>query len=128
MDATLFWKLGAASGAAAVALGAFGAHGLKSRVPPELIVTWNTAAHYHLVHSLALLAAGASGSTLSGRLFAAGTLLFSGSLYALVLTGRRGLGAITPVGGLLLIAGWGALCATSAPSSAAVGAHGGKAA
>lgn len=115
-SADAYWKLGAASGAVAVALGAFGAHGLKARVAPELITTWNTAAHYHLVHSLAILAAGASGSTMAGRCFTAGTILFSGSLYALVLTGRRGLGAITPIGGLGLIAGWAALCLSNAPS------------
>lgn len=107
---SLFWRLGAYSGAAAVALGAFGAHGLQNRVSdPKLLSNWNTAAQYHLIHSLALLAAASHKSPWAGRLFAAGIAVFSGSLYALVLTGERRLGAVTPLGGLCLIGGWLAL-------------------
>jgi uncharacterized membrane protein YgdD (TMEM256/DUF423 family) len=74
-----------------------------------MLKNWETAAHYHLVHSVALgLAAGAR-SNVPGALFAAGVTLFSGSLYAMVLTGNRSLGAITPIGGLLLTGGWLAL-------------------
>jgi len=99
-------------GALAVAAGAFGAHGLKARVGADLLDVWQTAAHYHLLHSVALLAL-ALFASISGRsihlpasLFGAGILIFSGSLYLLVLTDTRALGAVTPIGGLLLIAGW----------------------
>lgn len=104
---------GALLGGAAVALGAFGAHGLKARVPADLLAVFETAARYHLVHALAIVAVAWAAerfpgtcTTAAGWLFVAGILLFSGSLYALVLTGVRGLGAITPLGGLMLIAGW----------------------
>ncbi len=107
------WTMVAAvSGALAVALGAFGAHGLKSRVAAESVASWNTAVEYHLLHSVALLARalfaaqGGSVSVWTPRLFLAGILLFSGSIYGLVLGGPRVLGPITPMGGLLLIAGW----------------------
>lgn len=120
MDRVLMIMAGA-YGALAVGLGAFGAHGLRGKL--ELLADgakrlewWQTAAHYHLVHALAIglcawAAARFSGSTAptAGFLFAAGVLLFSGSLYVMTLTGIRGLGAITPLGGLLLIAGWVAL-------------------
>jgi uncharacterized membrane protein YgdD (TMEM256/DUF423 family) len=106
--------LGAVFGLLTVSLGAFGAHGLRGRVASELLVTWGTAADYLGLHALALLACGllalhAPGSRLiaaAAWCFVLGSLLFSGSLFALVLTGLRGLGAITPFGGTLLIAGW----------------------
>ena len=105
----------AASGVLAVAAGAFGAHGLKARVTPELLSAWETASLYHLLHSLALLAlalyAQASGVSVRwpAGLFAAGILLFSGSIYGLVLTDLRWLGPVTPLGGLCLMAGWASL-------------------
>ncbi len=104
--------LAALFGASAVATGAFGAHGLKARIAPELLTTWSTAAAYHLAHSFALLALGLYAQatsrpiTLPAGLFCAGIVVFSGSLYILVLTGVKWLGAITPIGGLLLIAAW----------------------
>ena len=108
--------LGAAYGFAAVALGAFGAHALKGRLNPEFAAAYQTAVQYQLCHALALLAvgilAGRSASpalTFSGAAFALGVLLFSGSLYALSLTGVRALGAITPIGGALFLLGWAAL-------------------
>ena len=111
-----WFVLGSSLAALGVALGAFGAHGLKARVGPELLATWETAARYHLIHALALLATAWAASrwpgpavNTAGWLFLAGVLLFSGSLYALVLTNTRALGAITPLGGLCLIAGWLAL-------------------
>ena len=111
-----WFVLGSSLAALGVALGAFGAHGLKARVGPELLATWETAARYHLVHALALLATAWAASrwpgpavSTAGWLFLVGVLLFSGSLYALVLTNTRALGAITPLGGLCLIAGWLAL-------------------
>lgn len=104
---------GALNAAIAIALGAFGAHGLKARVDAYYLEVWGTAAEYHLYHALALLVIGGlaklfSASTLvtSGWVIAAGTLVFSGSLYLLVLTGQRWLGAITPIGGTALIIGW----------------------
>ena len=103
----------AASGAVAVMAGAFGAHGLRARVSVEQVQAWTTASHYHLLHSVALLAL-ALYAAQSGRqevqwpaiLFTIGIVLFSGSIYLLVLTPAKWLGPVTPVGGLFLIAGW----------------------
>jgi uncharacterized membrane protein YgdD (TMEM256/DUF423 family) len=99
---------------AAVGLGAFGAHALKTRLAPDMQAIWQTAVQYHAWHALALLAAGflmmlrpeAPGASLAAWLFVAGIVLFSGSLYALALSGVRGLGAVTPFGGLAFLAGW----------------------
>ena len=110
----IFFALGALSGAMAVALGAFGAHGLKTRLPVDLLATFETGVRYQMYHALALLAVAWavtrwSGSNLpaaAGWLFVAGTVLFSFSLYALALTGQRWLGAITPLGGVAFVAGW----------------------
>lgn len=109
----LFLLLGAVSAAISVAAGAFGAHALRARVEPRLLEVFETAARYQMYHALALFAvAWAStrwaGSLVnaSGWLFVAGTLLFSGSLYAMTFTGIRALGAITPLGGVCFIAGW----------------------
>jgi uncharacterized membrane protein YgdD (TMEM256/DUF423 family) len=108
--ASLAWKMGAVSGATAVLLGAFGAHALvKYTADPKMHKTWDTAAHYQLGHAAALLLASAHSSRLPAACFGAGTLLFSGSLYLLVLTEKKWLGAITPLGGLALTAGWLAL-------------------
>ncbi len=96
-----------------VALGAFGAHALKASVSPQLLTTFETGVRYQMYHGLGLLAlAWAIGRWPSRRLAAAawlllaGTIVFSGSLYLLVLTGQRWLGAVTPFGGVALIAGW----------------------
>lgn len=99
----------ALSGALAVTLGAFGAHGLKDRVSAEHLEVWKTASQYHFVHTLAVLLnseVNKKPMLLSNKLFFAGTLVFSGSLYALVLSQEKKLGAVTPIGGLLLIGGW----------------------
>lgn len=105
-------------GSLAVALGAFGAHGLRSRLASlpdgaQRLEWWNTAAQYNLTHALALglvawLAQRDAGlaSTIAGACFVAGVLLFSGSLYAMTLSGETKLGMITPLGGTLLLAGW----------------------
>ncbi|MEC9464163.1 MAG: DUF423 domain-containing protein [Myxococcota bacterium] len=113
----LFVTIASVSGLLAVVLGAFGAHGLKARVTPERLDVWQTAAHYHLVHSVALLAlcgllAAYPSSTLTraGWAFIVGILIFAGSLYTLVLTDIAILGAITPIGGLSFMVGW-ACCA-----------------
>jgi uncharacterized membrane protein YgdD (TMEM256/DUF423 family) len=112
----LFFALGSASGLLGVALGAFGAHGLRGRLTPEMLDVWETAARYQLVHALALLAAAwaltrwpGAAPVAAGWAFAAGTLLFSGSLYAMALSEARWLGAITPLGGLSFLAGWACL-------------------
>ena len=110
----LFFLVGSLSGGLAVALGAFGAHALKARLSPDSLMTFETGVRYQMYHALALLAVAAavsrvpSSSLLSaaGWLFVVGTLLFSGSLYLLCFTQKRWLGAITPFGGLALIAGW----------------------
>lgn len=119
MNAQAAWRwvaVGAASAALAVATGAFGAHALRDAVSPDRLATWQTAASYHLVHALALVAAGLAGLTSreqwmgrAAALFLAGTLLFAGSLYALVLLDWPVLGAVTPLGGVAFIAGWAAL-------------------
>lgn len=117
------WMLlaGAGNMALAVALGAFGAHALRAReatLPLERgLASWETAVQYHLVHALGLLAVGVAAQGLdgmirsgwlqwSGGLIAAGMLLFCGSLYLMTLTGWRGLGPVTPIGGICLILGW----------------------
>lgn len=112
----LFFSLGAASGALGLAAGAFGAHALKARLAPELLAVFDTAARYQMLHALALLAAAWAVTRWPGRAagaaglcFIGGTVLFSGSLYLMVATGARALGAITPLGGVLFIAGWVAL-------------------
>ncbi|MEX2175481.1 MAG: DUF423 domain-containing protein [Pirellulaceae bacterium] len=121
------WLLsGAILGGLAVALGAFGAHGLKSMFREQglsageidrLLANWNTAAHYQLIHAVALLAIGLLAARrcglavhLAGAAMTLGTLIFSGCLYALVLTGLSTIfGRIVPIGGVLLIVGWVAL-------------------
>ncbi len=96
-----------------VAAGAFGAHGLESRVLAEQLEWWQTAAHYQQIHALALLLVGwgagdwSSWRTRAAVAFTAGIVVFSGTLYAMALGGPRVLGAVTPLGGLCLIAGWG---------------------
>ena len=97
-------------GAAGVALGAFGAHGLRARLDARALEIWETAVRYHLVHAVALLVLALSPVAASlrgaGWLFVAGIALFSGSLYALALGGPRLLGPLTPLGGVAFIAGW----------------------
>lgn len=115
MDRTLV-AVGALSGFVSVAAGAFGAHALRARLAPDLLAAFETGARYQMVHALAIVAAAwvssrapGTAGPLAGWLFVAGTVLFSGSLYALALTGARGLGAVTPAGGLAFLAGWLAL-------------------
>lgn len=110
----LFIVLGSLNALLGVALGAFGAHGLKARVSPELLTVWQTGVLYHLVHALALLLIGILCQLMpdvplvrtSGWTLQLGILLFSGSLYVMVLTGMRGLGMITPLGGVAFLLGW----------------------
>ena len=108
--------MGAGLGFLAVAAGAFGAHGLRSRLSPADLAIFETAARYQMYHALAMVLVGSLSSRLlspllhsSGWLFLSGVVIFSGSLYLLCLTGTRWLGAITPIGGLLLLCGWACL-------------------
>jgi uncharacterized membrane protein YgdD (TMEM256/DUF423 family) len=105
---------GAAGAALSVILGAFGAHTLKSRLPPEILAIFQTGVQYQFYHSLGLILIGVIAritrpSTIlnaSGGLMLAGILLFSGSLYVICLTGLRGFGLVTPVGGAAFILAW----------------------
>ena len=112
MNPTTAQRLAALAGFLAVALGAFGAHGLKAVLETNgTLAAWQTAVLYHLVHAVVLLvlAQRAVVARLPFMLFAVGMLIFSGTLYMLALTNLRWLGAITPLGGLCLLAGWLAL-------------------
>jgi uncharacterized membrane protein YgdD (TMEM256/DUF423 family) len=111
--ARLWLLLSAFAGFSGVALGAFAAHGLKSKLSAEYLAVFQTGSHYQLIHALALFGVGllalhAPGRlvNLAGALFALGILLFSGSLYLLTLSGVAKLGMITPFGGLAFLAGW----------------------
>lgn len=116
MDRT-FLLIGAIEGFLGVALGAFGAHGLRSRISPDMLAVFETGVRYQMYHTFALLiVAAAMGRVGDARLlifagwaFVAGVVLFSGSLYVLALTGITILGAVTPFGGLLFLVGWGCL-------------------
>ena len=115
MDRT-FMFIGALMGFVGVGIGAFGAHALKGRLSPEMLAVFETGVRYQMYHALALLATAALMSRSEGRAvivagwsFTAGILIFSGSLYALALTGVTILGAVTPIGGLAFLIGWAAL-------------------
>ena len=112
----LFAVVGGVSAFIAVAAGAFGAHALRTRLAPDLLAAFETGARYQMYHALALLLVAGAATRWSGPpvraagwLFVAGTVIFSGSLYLLALTGVRSFGAVTPLGGLALLAGWLAL-------------------
>ena len=118
----MFAFLGASLAGLAVAAGAFGAHALRNRFTPAELEVFETAVRYQMYHALALLVTAAilarwpgQAARAAGWLFFSGTLVFSGTLYLLVLTGSGWLGAVTPVGGLALLAGWLALAAAVAP-------------
>jgi uncharacterized membrane protein YgdD (TMEM256/DUF423 family) len=109
----LFLVIGAIAAGLGVAAGAFGAHGLEGRVSPDRLDTFRTGVTYQMYHALALLVVGyltaqtpSAALTGAGACFTAGIVIFSGSLYVLVLTDTGWLGAITPLGGVAFIAGW----------------------
>ncbi len=109
----LFTALGAASALMGVAAGAFGAHALRARLSPEMLAVFETGVRYQMYHALGLIGVGlmavrwpSSQIGWAGWLFVAGTAIFSGSLYALSITGARWWGAVTPVGGVCFIVGW----------------------
>lgn len=111
--ARLWLLLAALGGFGGVALGAFAAHGLKHQLSPEYLAVFQTGTHYQLIHALALFGVGLLALqrpgrlvNLAGGLFAGGIVLFSGSLYLLTLSGVRGLGMVTPFGGVAFLLGW----------------------
>jgi uncharacterized membrane protein YgdD (TMEM256/DUF423 family) len=122
MDKT-FLFVGALAGFLAVAFGAFGAHGLRGRLTPDMLAVFETGVRYQMYHALALLLVaavmprdavhGAKAIAAAGWLFVAGIVLFSGSLYLLAVTGVTVLGAITPIGGVAFLAGWALLAFAS---------------
>ena len=112
----LFFALGSGFALIAVITGAFAAHTLKSRLSPDMFQVFEVAVRYQMYHALGLIVVAWAASqwssqliTASGWLFVAGIVIFSGSLYILSLTGVRWLGAITPIGGVAFIIGWGCL-------------------
>jgi uncharacterized membrane protein YgdD (TMEM256/DUF423 family) len=116
----VFFGLGAVSAMFAVGAGAFGAHALRARILPEHLAIFETGARYQIYHALALLAVSWAVSrwpgslpVLAGWLFVLGSILFSGSLYLLALTGARWWGAVTPIGGLAFLGGWVCLLLTA---------------
>jgi uncharacterized membrane protein YgdD (TMEM256/DUF423 family) len=121
MDTT-FMLIGALAGFLGVAAGAFGAHGLRGRLSPEMLAVFETAVRYQMYHVLALLLTAAAMGRLgdarllsaAGWSFIAGIVLFSGSLFGLALTGITTLGAITPLGGLAFLIGWACLAVYAA--------------
>ncbi|AHK17091.1 DUF423 domain-containing protein [Thalassolituus oleivorans] len=113
MQARNTLRVAAVAGFSAVAFGAFGAHGLKGVLAPELMTAYQTGVQYHLVHAVVLLVLAAWSMvrpdrwlSLASGFMTAGLILFSGSLYALALTGERKLGMITPIGGVSWLIGW----------------------
>ena len=117
----VFFAAGCVVGFLGVGLGAFGAHALKARLTPDALATFEIGVRYQMYHALALLAVAWACTkwpgplaNASGWLFIAGIAVFSGSLYVLVLTGAKWLGAVTPIGGLALLAGWVCLAVAAA--------------
>ena len=120
MDRT-FLLIGALAGFTGVTLGAFGAHALRGRLSPEMLVVFETGVRYQMYHALAIIATGLIVARLggwliiaAGWLFAAGIVLFCGSLYLLAFTGVTMLGAITPIGGVAFLLGWTCLALAAA--------------
>jgi len=117
----IFFGLGAGSAFIGVAAGAFGAHALRARLAPDLLAVFETGARYQMYHAVGLLAVAWAATRWpgplvqwAGWLFVAGTILFSGSLYTLALSGVRWLGAVTPFGGVAFLAGWACLVVAAA--------------
>lgn len=114
MNSREWLVIGSISGFFAVAMGAFAAHGLSEKLEPRMLEVFKTGAQYQMYHALALVLfglfvaqnSGESQAQAAGWCFVIGTVLFSGSLYALAMSGVRWLGAITPLGGVLFLAGW----------------------
>jgi len=111
--ARVLLTLGGTSAFLAVALGAFAAHGLKASLAPDMLTTFEVGVRYQMYHALAMIAAGLVYAirpvrtlAVAGGLFVLGTLLFSGSLYVLTLSGVRAFGMVTPFGGVAFLAGW----------------------
>ena len=107
----MWWKIGALSGMSAVLLGAFGAHALRAKpwISPRDLEVWETACKYQFYHAFAILMSVNRGNIIAARIFFSGMLIFSGSLYLMILLGEKRLGILTPIGGLGLAAGWASL-------------------
>ena len=113
-ESKIFMFMGSILAAMGVVLGAFGAHALKTRLPSDLMAVYQTAVQYHLIHALGLFAVACASVYLDSRVLVrwsgwtmfVGIVIFSGSLYALSMSGVRGFGAVTPVGGLAFILAW----------------------
>ena len=131
MNGTTWVRIGAVLGGLGVIAGAFGAHGLREYMDERARDVFETAARYQMYHALALLAVGLLGMlgrggtslTIAGWSFLIGTLIFSGTLYGLSLSGIRWLGALTPIGGVALIVGWLALAVAAGSSAKVTGAE-----
>lgn len=111
-----FWIAGCLLALVGVAAGAFGAHGLRDRLPEDLLAVFETGVRYQMYHALALLGVAwattqwtSSLTNTAGWMFVGGTVIFSGTLYLLAISGVRWLGAITPIGGVMFLIGWGCL-------------------
>ncbi len=112
----VFFGIGALLAGLGVMAGAFGSHALRARLAPDMLAVFEIAVRYQLIHALGLMAVAWASTrwpgaavNAAGWLFIAGIVLFSGSLYLLTLTGTRGLGIVTPIGGVLMMAGWASL-------------------
>jgi uncharacterized membrane protein YgdD (TMEM256/DUF423 family) len=115
-----FVTVGAIFAFVGIGIGAFGAHAVKNIISPESLAIYQTGVQYHLIHALALVLVGILGEKISpwvGKLFSIGICIFSGSLYALALTGVKILGAITPIGGVCFLTGWALLAYSSAQTT-----------
>lgn len=120
----LMVALGALNAGLAVGAGAFGAHALREKLEPRAMEIFETAARYQMYHALALVLCGviaSKGASTAGWLFQVGIVLFSGSLYVLVFSGIKALGAVTPLGGLAFLIGWGWLAWSALSAKAAQG-------
>jgi uncharacterized membrane protein YgdD (TMEM256/DUF423 family) len=124
----VFVAAGSIAGFLGVAFGAFGAHALKTQLTPDALATFEIGMRYQMYHALALIAAAwvctkwpGAWARASGWLFIAGIVVFSGSLYVLALTGARWLGAVTPIGGLAFLAGWGCLATAAVRGTKSAG-------
>ena len=105
-------KIAGSMGFSGVVLGAFGSHALRDKLSADMMLSWNAGVRYHLIHAIAIMVLALYAKTSSidirwgGRFFLSGTVLFSGSLYVMCLTGYRALGFITPLGGICFLMGW----------------------
>ena len=120
LEMAIWFAVGSILCGVGVLFGAFGAHGLRGRIDTDMLAVFETGVRYHLIHGLGVIAVAfamtrwpSAGVTSAGWLFVVGIVIFSGSLYLMAVTNARWLGAITPIGGLCFLMGWGALAVTA---------------